>query len=471
MKTLLLLSRLRFPLQLGLIVLLIIIPGTGFAQDSEDAPDSADEKTGIDEPKPEEEEEGDEGDDEETADSSADAERQSEVIEKHRGGVEKKVKQTGLYWDLGPHFDTRGRELQIRFSSRLHLDAAVFAEGDDIEAAVGESDNGIEVRRFFLELGAFILWTVEFNFQFDFAEQPDVRDLYAGFVVPFAFWLRVGHIREPFGLEMMTSSNDITFMERSLGSAFAPNRNLGVLLHRRFGPKRRLYTAFGIFEDTPSNPNFDEMRDALGEGNYALTGRMTGLPFISEDGRELFHMGAAVSYRIPSDDTLRFRSRPESHLAQVYVDTGSFDADHEVRLGLEAATVLGSLSLQSEFMVDVASGTMAFDDRVFAGFYGMASYVITGENRLYREQIGAFGRIYPDNPFPLEGWGAWEVAARYSYLNLDSEDVQGGELHDWTLGVNWYLNHYSRVMFNYVLSHPEGLDNAHIFQLRLQFTF
>ena len=44
-------------------------------------------------------------------------------------------------------------------------------------------------------------------------------------------------------------------------------------------------------------------------------------------------------------------------------------------------------------------------------------------------------------------------------------------LHDWTVGLNWYTNHYSRVMFNYVLAHPEGLDIAHIAQMRLQIAF
>ena len=58
-----------------------------------------------------------------------------------------------------------------------------------------------------------------------------------------------------------------------------------------------------------------------------------------------------------------------------------------------------------------------------------------------------------------------------SERHLDSKNVEGGVLHDWTVGLNWYVNHYSRVMFNYVLAHPEGHDFAHIVQMRFQIAF
>ena len=63
------------------------------------------------------------------------------------------------------------------------------------------------------------------------------------------------------------------------------------------------------------------------------------------------------------------------------------------------------------------------------------------------------------------------VTGRRQYLDLDSKEVEGGTLHDWTTGVNWYLNHNVRMMFNHVIAHLEGFDNEHILQVRLQLVF
>ena len=69
------------------------------------------------------------------------------------------------------------------------------------------------------------------------------------------------------------------------------------------------------------------------------------------------------------------------------------------------------------------------------------------------------------------GEGAFELATRYSYLDLDSAGITGGRLHDWTVGLNWYASLNMRMMFNYIVAHPEGFDYEHILQARLQLTF
>ena len=45
---------------------------------------------------------------------------------------------------------------------------------------------------------------------------------------------------------------------------------------------------------------------------------------------------------------------------------------------------------------------------------------------------------------------AWEVAARYSYLNLNDGPIQGGVLSGLTLGLNWYLNTNLKFQFDWV---------------------
>lgn len=55
------------------------------------------------------------------------------------------------------------------------------------------------------------------------------------------------------------------------------------------------------------------------------------------------------------------------------------------------------------------------------------------------------------------GPGAWEIAARFSTINLSDGNVQGGRLNDVTLGVNWYLNFQARMFLNRY-NQPSGAD-------------
>ncbi|MEE8159192.1 MAG: porin, partial [Dehalococcoidia bacterium] len=74
------------------------------------------------------------------------------------------------------------------------------------------------------------------------------------------------------------------------------------------------------------------------------------------------------------------------------------------------------------------------------------------------------------------GLGAWEVAARYSNLDLNDASIGGGKMHNLTFGLNWYLNPNVRWMVNAVLSKTKdsvssvGITdgNAQIYQTRVQ---
>jgi phosphate-selective porin OprO/OprP len=69
------------------------------------------------------------------------------------------------------------------------------------------------------------------------------------------------------------------------------------------------------------------------------------------------------------------------------------------------------------------------------------------------------------------GFGAWELAARFSRMNLNFEEglagtaavpgsVRGGDQSIVTLGVNWYLNPNFKVMMNYLLIDVDRLNPA-----------
>jgi phosphate-selective porin OprO/OprP len=107
------------------------------------------------------------------------------------------------------------------------------------------------------------------------------------------------------------------------------------------------------------------------------------------------------------------------------------------------------------------------------------SIFITGEHRRYNTAEGVLTSIHPKQNFdPFKGgWGAWEVAARYSYINLNSSsgNINGGKEDNVTLGLNWYLHPNLRVMFNYirvnVTNSKVDEGRASIYQGRFQFAF
>ncbi len=78
----------------------------------------------------------------------------------------------------------------------------------------------------------------------------------------------------------------------------------------------------------------------------------------------------------------------------------------------------------------------------FDGYYIQANYTLTGEARPYDVSSGSFGIINPNEAFSLKNgtWGAFEIAARYNYIDLNSRTIKAGTMENYTVGLNWYLN-------------------------------
>ena len=93
----------------------------------------------------------------------------------------------------------------------------------------------------------------------------------------------------------------------------------------------------------------------------------------------------------------------------------------------------------------------------FQGGYAEAGYILTGETRKYNPGSASYGGVNPTNPFSLEGggWGAWEIAGRYSTMDLNNQigsinGVAGGRQNVYALALNWYVNRNVRFMFDYL---------------------
>lgn len=368
-----------------------------------------------------------------------------------------------LRWDDTFKLDSPDGRFKLQFGGRLQLDATFAGPDTAVKTAFGAVEDGNEVRRARLYVSGTVYKQVQFKFEVDFASGAAVAtDLYVGLKDTAIGGIRVGHFKEPFGLEELTSSKYLAFIERSLPAVFSPSRNVGVMVH---DAGERFTWAAGAFRES------DEFAVSSGSGVLNLTGRLTGVPFYRDDAH-LVHLGLAVSQKDLGDDRFRFRQRPEAHQTPRFVDTGAFAAENVRLWDLELALVWDAFWAAAE-VTGAEADAVALGDPSFRSSYVQAGYFLTGQHRAYRRGHGDFAGLKLDKgeTFGEGGKGAWEVAVRYSTLDLNDAAVAGGRIDDVTVALNWYLNSATRFMLNVVRSDVEDVGTADLVLARVQVEF
>ncbi|MEN8166504.1 MAG: porin [Pseudomonadota bacterium] len=341
----------------------------------------------------------------------------------------------------GLEVSSAGGDFRFELGGRLLVDAAWYDQDKS------QLENGTEVRSSRLSWRG-ILWDDwQFKSEVDFAGGgADLKSNYLRYRGFRPILITAGNFKEPFGLERSTPITETTFMERAaVSQALAPARSIGLGL-RTSQRKWSLNTGLFSNRDLGEGGGGDERR----EESWALTGRATFAPLVAQS--QGFHTGMAAAYRSFDDGRIRFRARPESHVTDTrFVDTGVItEVDEVLRYGLEAAAALGPFSFQTEYIATETRRRGASPALHFDGWYANTSYFLTGETRPYRHQRGVYRGVVPKRPLGRNGPGAWELALRFSHLDLTDEDVTGGQQDLLTLGLNWYPNANIRFMSNYI---------------------
>jgi phosphate-selective porin OprO and OprP len=367
---------------------------------------------------------------------------------------------------------------------RIHIDTAAFSQ-DAIDKARFNEQNGVEFRTARLAIygGGFNI--IKYQIEYDFAGKDKVRckDTYFAITdLPILQNIQIGHFKEPYSLDELTSDNYITFMERSVpNDVMSPKRHIGAMAFGNTESQNATY-AIGYFAE------YDDDGGPIQNDNMGGAGTMRGtwLPWYDEatSGRGLVHTGVAYSHRDPFKDQAIFKYRPESHLANENTLTLT-DVAARDEIGAELAAVYGPLSIQSELYVNYIDRT-AHPDCKTTGAYAYVSYFLTGESRPYDRARGVFTRVRPfENFFRVRdvdgnvctGKGAWELKYRYSWFDGYDNGLLGWQtVGDHTIGVNWYLNPYTRFMCEYIHSginrnQGAGVGDLNIFQARAQIDF
>jgi len=289
---------------------------------------------------------------------------------------------------------------------KLQVDGAAYNAFSGLQDVA----DGVELRRgrLFTEGEFFFFRPIAFKVEFGVTKESlFLDDFYLGLRdLPVVGTLKVGQMQPPFSLDRLTSSLDTTFMERAAPvDAFAPGYLAGVSVQNH-SVEARGAGALGWFSEGTG----DDTGDASG-GLSRLIGRVTWCPY--DDASlalpRLVHLGLSGSHVFSPSGSIRYRSRPESHLAPYLVNTGEIDAQMAGLLGLEAAVVHGPFSVQGK-------GILAFvdpdgsDPLMLWGFYLTGSWFLTGESRPYDRRTGVFSAVVPREPFSIRNGrpGAWE---------------------------------------------------------------
>lgn len=260
--------------------------------------------------------------------------------------------------------------------------------------------------------------------------------------------IKVGHQKPSFGMEQNTSSNYIMFIERSAPTnAFTRDEEIGLNV---MGGGDNWSLHAGVFNEDGGNTSTGDDEDIT----YDVRGSVNVLGLGNNVGDNVLHVGAGYSHRNPTG-TVRFRARPGTGDGMRTIDTGNIGFVEDVGVySAELASVVGPFSFQGEYFKADVSRNGGNADADFDGYYAQAGVFLTGESRPYSGKIGNFKRVKPKNPFSLKngGWGAVEVLARYDNTDLNDPGagITGGEMDTTSLGINWHLTDYIRLMANVI---------------------
>jgi phosphate-selective porin OprO/OprP len=272
-----------------------------------------------------------------------------------------------------------------------------------------------------------------------------------------------------WSLDESNSSNDIPFMERSSSQVIATN--VAASDFRAAAGARWWNDVFwaGAYATGPTTGAIHSASSINPPGTTEQLGTVARIAGQVISGRDYsLHVGGGVEFLIDpphnlvaNTQTLTLSDRPELRIdPTTIISTGAMAGVSGAQVySAEAAGAYGPLFFQGEyFWFDINRKFLTNLPSVrFEGGYAEAAFALTGESRAYQSASSSYGGIIPKNAFSLTGggWGAWEIALRYSSINLNDQlaqanGVAGGRQTVYTAALNWYVSRNVRFMLDYL---------------------
>ncbi|MBP7336306.1 porin [Niveispirillum sp.] len=391
---------------------------------------------------------------------------------------------------------TADKAFDAAIRARIHMDYGFFNGGKNFTT---DATDGFQVRRAFLGVAGKVYtdWTYEFtaNFADNRGGGAQIQAANIGYTgIP--GWTIVAGVMQPkFTLDDSTSSNDIAFMERApignivVGIGGSDSRTAIGVTNKGTS---HFVAAYVTGNATNTSGTIDDQVNLLGRAAYAFWQGTEGSAGIGVSG--VLQTTPQATARPVTAGTattsITFGDRPGLRVGGNRTSLTSTGAINQIDSAYAYGADLGVnfksfwaaaeyYNFGAEYADRTASGAVqTLADPEFSGYYVSAGYILTGERRNYN--IGEWTGVKPAWPVGQNGFGAWEVAARYSQVDLTDRagGIAGtgtGKETNWTFGVNWYVNPAIRFMLNHVISkteRPNGLDvELDITAARMQFQF
>jgi phosphate-selective porin OprO/OprP len=399
---------------------------------------------------------------------------------------------------------------QLRIGSAIQTDYRNFL-GDNPPAWIpnstaatgwygGVGPDSIFLRQARIILEGYVFNDIYFKLMPDFAQTSNTSNLIPDAFVDFAYEKRasllVGKYKPSIGLERLQGDVNTVFLERAFPTNLAPNRDMGIQLHGAFAKpgyssekvagaidsKNTFTYQVGITNGTGDSGNI-AMNGALPNSstqfanNKEFDGRIFAQPFQHSGYGWLEGFGIGVSGSFSNPDHLALSAQRTPLGQSQFIDYTSLNAStagssqrtitsngNANRIYPQAFWYSGPFGLMGEYVR--STQTLNASGSTTAGRYGSSSnnisqtntasqlqlsYVVTGEDN-------QFEGVKPIRNFdPAKGtWGALQLAARWSELNVDNDSFQllnpiktASKATALTVGANWFLNKYSLIRFDY----------------------
>ena len=274
----------------------------------------------------------------------------------------------------------------------------------------------------------------------------------------------IGRTKEGYSLNKVMNGYAGWTMERQMALDVIPILADGIK-YIGFWEKKKIVWNVGVYNDIFSHSQ------AFSTYAWQVAGRLGYLPIFDKEHKKQLHIGVNYRYGQPENGKMRLRSRPEANPAPYFIDTDVFGSKYSNHFGTEAYFTHGPLMIGSEYHWHAYEAGSKGNPTFHGGDIAI-SYILTGGTRPYTTISGVYSFVPVKKSIFKKGLGEIEVLLRYSSLDLNAGQIQGGRFRRITPMLNWYLTRYARLelTYGYGVLDRFGLSGVtQFYQARMQF--
>jgi phosphate-selective porin OprO and OprP len=350
---------------------------------------------------------------------------------------------------------------KLKVAGLLQADARYYHDDD------GSSVDTFLVRRARIDVRGNVSDNISFRILPEFGDSNDghLLDAYVDWKTAENSSWRIGKFKSPVGLERVQSVPKLLFIERGLTDNLVPNRDVGIAWHYK---DNQTQLTLGI----GNNAGDRQDTDIDSDDGKAFFGRVYWQPEV------LAGLGIGVAGSIgDTDNNATLPTYKTSSRATVFrYNTDVLRDGTESRIAPHFVWYGGSFGAFGEYIIsktELTNSQNQHSDISNTSWQLVASWMLTGEQN-------SWGGIKANEPS-----GAWELVARVASLDVDdaafinhaSLSRSVSQTDSFTVGLSWYANSNTKILFNYEQSRFEGgavngdRENENLLSARLQLSY